>query len=246
MQFLIIGGTGRSGQLVIEEALNRGKHTHLSINTSNSDLNSPGHQVIALVRKSGSLKERKGLSTIIGSPLIESDILRALASAPNSVDVVIVTLNARRVSDSPFAAVDPVDTPPRLISDSVHNTLSSMRGASPQVPKIVLMSAVGTGESWDSLNFLMRFTFTHTNMRFSREDHDAADQELKTVREEVKFVEVRPWMLTDGPAADVKVYPDCGKGAGFMPKISRASVAKFLVDAAETSKYDGKAPVITN
>lgn len=227
MRFLVIGGSGRSGQLVISEALSR------------------GHQVTALVRNMSSLEARKGLTIVKGLPLNEVDISNALAAADSSVDVVLFTLNARRVSDSPFAAPDPENSPPRLMADSVRNALSAMRGTNPRVPKIVVMSAVGTGESMNNVNFLMRFVFRYTNMRFSREDHDAVDQELRAAGD-VKFVEVRPWVLTDTEAAEVKVFPDDGRGAGFMPKISRASVARFMVEAAEVSTYDGRAPVITN
>lgn len=190
------------------------------------------------------MEERKGLTIVEGSPLNEEDISNALAAGAGKVDVVLVTLSARRTSDSPLAPPH-LDSPPRLMADSVRNALSAMRRASPPVPKIVAMSSVGTGESMGNVNVLMRFTFSHTNMRFSRADHDAVDQELRAARD-IKFVEVRPWMLTENEAAEVKVFPDDGRGAGWMPKISRASVARFMVDAAEVSTYDGRAPVITN
>ncbi|KAM0273587.1 hypothetical protein ACHAQH_008250 [Verticillium albo-atrum] len=227
MQFLVIGASGRSGQLVVQEALSK------------------GHQVIALVREGSAFSERQGLTIVKGTPLEASSIAKALASSQSGVDAVLVTMNARRISDSPFAAPDLINSPPRLMADSVQNAISAMRGASPPVRKIVVMSAVGTGDSMSNVNFLMRFTFAHTNMRFSREDHDAVDQELRAARD-IDFVEVRPWLLTDGDAAEVKVYGDDGKGAGFMPKISRASVARFMVEGAETSQYNGRAPVITN
>ncbi|KAG9253760.1 NAD-dependent epimerase/dehydratase [Emericellopsis atlantica] len=227
MKFLIIGGSGRSGQLVIEEALSK------------------GHQVTALVRNPAPLEEREGLTIVKGSPLNVTDIARALETKTFPFDAVFFTLNARRVSDSPFAAADPVNSPPRLMADSVRNAIAAMRGATPPVPKIVVMSAAGTGSSFKNLNFLIRLVFTHTNMRLSREDHDAVDKELRDAQG-IRFVEVRPHMLTDAEAADVKVYPDDGKGAGFMPKVSRASVARFMVQAAESSEYDGKAPIIAN
>ena len=82
-------------------------------------------------------------------------------------------------------------------------------------------------------------------MSVSRKDHDLVDTELRKTKD-IEFVEVRPWMLADGEAAVIKVYGDDGKGAGFMPKITRASVAKFMVEAAVTSEYNGQSPVITN
>lgn len=173
------------------------------------------------------------------------EITSAISTSSTPIDAVLVTLNARRVTESPFAAPHP-DSPPRFMADSVKDTMSAMRKAQPQIPKIVVMSSVGTGSSIANVNILVRFMMTHTNMALSRKDHDEVDKELRSAGEGLKFVEVRPWMLTDGDAAEVKVYGDDGKGAGFMPKTSRASVAKFMIEAAETSKYDGKSPVITN
>lgn len=198
----------------------------------------------ALVRKTGSLSEQEGLTTALGSPVNEADISNAISASPSNIDVVLVTLNARRVSDSPFAAPDP-NSPPDFMTQCIKNVLSAMRAAATPIPKIVVMSAAGTAESINNMNILMRFVFTHTNMKFSREDHEGVDRELKAARD-IKFVEVRPWMLTDLDAAEVKVFPDNGAGAGFMPKISRASVAKFMVEAAEGSQYDMGTPVITN
>lgn len=172
------------------------------------------------------------------------DISNAIASSSGPIDAIIITLNARRVSDSPFAALHP-DSPPNFISTSVENVITAMHKASPPVKKVVLMSSVGTGESMNNVNFLMRGVFSHTNMRISRDDHELADKALKSATG-IDFVEVRPWMLAEGDAAAVKVYGDDGKGAGFMPKITRASVAKFIVEAAATTKYNGKSPVITN
>lgn len=252
MKYLVIGGSGRSGQLVISEAIRKGTCSYNPVPhwagvslLQVTNIKITGHEIIALVRNKSSLEERKGLEVVTGSPLSTDDISRAIAASDTPVDAVLVTMNARRASDSPFAAPDPVDSPPRLMADSIHNTLVAMKSASPPIRKIVAMSSVGTGSSWDNVNCLMRLVFDYTNMRHSREDHDAVDQELRQAND-IKFVEVRPWMLTEGEAAEVKVYGDDGKGAGFLPKISRASVATFMVEAAETSKYDGQSPVITN
>lgn len=227
MKFFIIGASGRTGQLVIDDALSK------------------GHSVTALVRNASSLTPKQGLTIVTGSPVDPKSLSSAFASADGPIDAVIFTMAARRVNESPFAAPDPVNSPPRLMADSMRNTLSAMKNASPRTPKIVAMSSVGTGESMANVNYLMRFVFSHTNMKHSRQDHDEVDKELKAA-EDVVFVEARPWMLTEGEAAEVKVFPDNGEGAGFMPKISRASVASFLVDAAVSTEYDGRSPVITN
>lgn len=112
------------------------------------------------------------------------------------------------------------------------------------VRKIVIMSSSGTGSSFASLNFLMRLVFTTTNMKYQMEDHNAVDAEIR--KSGVDFVLVRPAMLTEGPEAEVKVHGDDGKGSGFLPKISRESVAGFLMKAVQGSEFIGRSPVISN
>ncbi|KAH8170208.1 NAD(P)H-binding domain-containing protein [Sarocladium implicatum] len=226
MKFFVVGASGRTGQLVIDDALRK------------------GHSVTALVRSASSIQPRENLTVVTGSPLDPSSLTSAFSSS-GPIDAVIFTMASRRVSESPFAAPDPVNSPPRMMADSMKNVLVAMRDASPRATKIVAMSSVGTGESMENVNYLVRFMFSHTNMKYSRQDHDEVDKELKAAKD-IVYVEARPWLLTDNEAAEVKVFPDNGLGAGFMPKISRASVASFLVDAAASSKYDGRSPVITN
>lgn len=225
MHFLMIGGSGRIGQMVVQEALSR------------------EHKVTALIRKSSSLPAQDNLVIVEGTPMNPEDISKAfVADASSSPTAVIVALSARRTSDSPFAAPSP-DTPPRMMADSVANVISAMKEHG--VRKIVINSAVGVGSSYDALNCLLKPVFNYSNMRLQMVDHNAVD--VETRRAGVDFVLVRPCMMVEGPPAEVKVYSDDGKGSGFMPKITRESVARFMVvDALEGREYDGKSPVITN
>lgn len=112
------------------------------------------------------------------------------------------------------------------------------------VQKIVIMSAFGVGDSFLNLNFLMRPVIKHTNMASQFEDHRLVDE--KTRPSGLDWVMVRPAMLTEKEATPVKDLGDTGEqcGGGFMPSISRAGVAKFLVEAAESEKWDNRTPVI--
>lgn len=220
MHFLLLGASGRTGRLVLDEALTR------------------GHQVTALVRSPTALPLRENLTIVQGTPLSLPDITSAFSP---TISAVVVALNARRVSDSPFAAPSP-DTPPRMMADAVANAIQAMKQH--HVRKIVIMSSVGTGNSFANLNLLMRLVFTKTNMSLGREDHNLVDELTRAAG--VDFVLVRPVMLAEGDAAEIKVFPDDGRGAGFMPKITRASVARFMVQALEGDAFVGRSPVITN
>ncbi|KAI1427496.1 hypothetical protein F5Y12DRAFT_712031 [Xylaria sp. FL1777] len=223
MQFLILGGSGRTGKLIIEEAISK------------------GHSVVALVRTPSSLTARPGLTIIQGTPLKREDITKAFRALPTPPDVVLVALSLKRVSDSPFAAVSP-DAPDRIMEDSVANAISVMKDFGTK--RITIMSQWGAGSSFNSMNLLFRGMFQHTNMKYGLAAHNALDKETRQAG--VDFVLVRACVLADGDAAPIRIYPDDGKSIGFLPKITRASVAKFMVEACEKNDFIGKSPVISN
>jgi hypothetical protein len=135
-----------------------------------------------------------------------------------------------------------VTAPPRLMADSHANLVAVMKEH--EIRKIVTMSAFGAGDSFPNLNFLMRLVIKKSNMLYTFQDHDLVDQEMKGSG--MNYVLARPAMLTDKEAGPVKSHGNCGEGSGFMPSISRKSVAVFLIDAAEKSFWDKSTPVISN
>ncbi|WQF82022.1 Putative NAD(P)-binding domain, NAD(P)-binding domain superfamily [Colletotrichum destructivum] len=234
MHVLILGATGRNGALVLAEALER------------------GHTVTALVRdpSAAALAPHPNLTLVKGSPLSLPDLRAAMRTPPgDGPDAIVVALNARRVSDSPFAALHP-DTPAALVHDSVRNALEAMRdddGALPRARKLVVNSMQGAGASNSSLVLPLRVLFNHSNMKHTLDDHNAVDALVRGDRGDgVDWVLVRPPMLTEGESLPVKVYGDEGSGVSWVPKITRRSVAGFMVDAIEKDEWNRGAPVITN
>ncbi|KAH7075237.1 putative TrkA-N domain dehydrogenase [Paraphoma chrysanthemicola] len=218
---LIIGGSGRTGKLVIEELLQR------------------GHEVTALVRNPDAMASEvgSGLRTTTGTPMKQQNVRDAFEQS--NPEVVIVTLSAPRASDSPFAAVV---SPPRLMADSTANVVAVMKEFN--TSKIVIMQAFGVGESWRNLHCVMRLLMKQSNMIYQYDDHNLVAKETKASGE--KFVFVRPSRLEEGEATQIKEWADDGKGVPMLAAISRGSVARFLVQAAESDTWDGTAPVITN
>ncbi|KAI0541395.1 hypothetical protein GGR58DRAFT_18381 [Xylaria digitata] len=223
MQLLVLGGSGRTGKLIIEEAISK------------------GHSVVALVRSPSSLAARPGLTTVQGTPVNRKDITRAFGASPTRPNAVLVALGLKRVSDSPFAAVSP-DAPDRIMEDSVANAVSVMKDFGAK--RLIIVSQWGAGDSWGSMSFPFRAMFKHTNMKYGLAAHNALDQETR--QSGVEFVLVRACVLADGDAAPIRVYPDNGEAIGLLPKITRASVAKFMVEACEKDDFVGKSPVISN
>lgn len=251
MQILLLGATGRTGTQVLKELLAR------------------NHKVTALARNPESLESTlpnrsSNLTIIPGSPLNKTDISTALAASTSPVDAVITTLNPRRASDSPFAAVDPTDSPPRMMADSMVGVLAALTddaearrnnssnnnnntSSSKKRAKVVALSALGAGSSAPHAHCLLRLLFRHSNMRFTYEDHDAVEEELVRQQQQqqqaIPYVLVRPTRLVEEDGMAARVFDEDGT-VGMMEAISRGAVARFLVDAAEGDEWDGKAPII--
>ncbi|KAM5345760.1 hypothetical protein ACJ41O_011621 [Fusarium nematophilum] len=229
MHILLLGATGRNGSLILQSALSR------------------NHSVTALVRNPSSFPTPHSslLTLVAGSPTSQSDLEAALLQLPHPPDAVIVALGHRRTGESPFADPAP-DCPPDLVESAVRAVLAAVKAVKPdRQPKIVVNSSQGVGSSWSSMTAPFRFVFTHSKaMRQGLEDHAKADA---LVRESgLAFVLARPVRLTEGPAGNVRSWPDDGRGAPWFTPITRASVAEWLVDAVEGTEFDGRSPVLTN
>ena len=223
MRVLILGASGRTGKLATAAALKR------------------GHTVTALVRKASSMQSLDGLTIVRGTPLEQSDIEKAFAATPNDpIQTVMVTLNASRETDSPFSK--PV-APPSFLRDCVRNTTAIM--AQQRVKRIVIMSAFGIGSSWSQLPWLVKLIFRYTNMSYQMKDHEETDAAVKRI-DSLDWMLVRPAMLKEGDAAPVKEFGEVGKGLSLFGGITRASVAEFMVEAAEQGEWNQQAVVIAN
>lgn len=110
--------------------------------------------------------------------------------------------------------------------------------------RIIVLSQWGAGSSFSSVNFLLRAMFKYTNMKHGLAAHNTVDEEIRQAG--VEFVLVRACVLADGDAAPIRLYSDDGEAVECLPKITRASVARFMVEACETDDFVGKSPVISN
>ncbi|KAK1633368.1 hypothetical protein BDP81DRAFT_397262 [Colletotrichum phormii] len=83
---------------------------------------------------------------------------------------------------------------------------------------------------------------------YTLDDHNAVDTLIKgdAGNDVVDWVLIRPPMLVEGEKLPVNVYDDEGSGVCWMPKITRRSVAGFMVDAVEKKEWNRSAPVVTN
>ncbi len=226
MRILILGGSGRTGFLALAEALAR------------------NHTVTAIIRRPDALAPQPNLSVITGTPLNHADISKAFADAPRSdpIRAVVSTLNTGRTSDNPWAKTT---SPPSLMADSVRNALAVMREHG--VKKMVVLGTNGIGSSRANSGWFFNWVVDHSNLKITFDDHYEVQKILEAEAEkdgDFKWVDVRATGLGNGEKKEVKEFGNEGKGVGWF--VSRKSVAGFLLDAVEGSRWDGQTPVISN
>lgn len=215
-KLLLLGATGRTGRLVLEEAL------------------AQGHQVVALVRRPDALTlKHPSLTVFGGDPSSAVDVQRALTGC----DAVISTLNNNRTSDSPFAK--PV-SPPGFMTGVMRHVIASMKAQG--VRRIAVLSAAGAGESFADMPWIFRLLIRKTNLGHTYSDHD--QQERLVMGSGLEWTFARPVGLHDGEPRGSLIHSSGGNPKPGM-RISRLTVARFLVGCLENHALVGKAPVLS-
>jgi uncharacterized protein YbjT (DUF2867 family) len=124
---------------------------------------------------------------------------------------------------------------PRYFSQGTGLVIEAMKASG--VRRLVVLSALGVGESAKLVGFVARTLLAGFILKVPFEDHDR--QETMTRESGLDWVIARPGRLTDGPAKGGTV-----KKTTLEPvpgSISRADLADFLVEAAESDAWVGKA-----
>lgn len=215
-RILLLGGTGRTGQLVIDEALQRGL------------------QVVALVRRPEALTPTNPhLTVVAGNPSSASDV----ANAMKGCDAVISALNNNRVSDAPWAK--PV-SPPGFMAGVMRNVLTAAHAQG--VRRVVLMSAAGAGDSLGDMPWIMRWLVRKTNLSHTYRDHD--EQEALLMASGLEWTILRPVGLHDGAPRGALVFSVHQQPKSGM-RIARRSVARQLVACLDDHASIATAPVLS-
>ena len=105
------------------------------------------------------------------------------------------------------------------------------------VPRLVVLSSLGTGESRVLSNWFVRTLLVDGLLKLPSQDHER--QEALTRASGLEWVIARPGRLPNGPGRGRYV-----KRAEIAPvpgSIARADVADFLVSAADSDAWVGKA-----
>jgi putative NADH-flavin reductase len=151
MKILILGATGRTGKLIIEEALKR------------------GHEISTIARNPEKLKDYK-IEVIQGTPYDFETVEKAIAGC----EAVINTLNVSRKSDNPWA---PLAAPGDLISKSAANAVKAMGKSG--IKRFVALGAIGAGRSWKTAPGILKFFISISNLKIAFLDHGKQEEILE-------------------------------------------------------------------
>lgn len=108
------------------------------------------------------------------------------------------------------------------------------------VSRLIVMTAMGTGESWKDLSLINR-AFYATLLRSSLKDHNAQEIVIKTST--LDWTIIRPSGLTDEPRTGEYDYGENIRSK--TSRIPRADVADLMLKAIEEKSLIGKALTIT-
>jgi len=203
MKILLLGATGRTGTIVLQEALAKGL------------------KVRALARRCERLPKHPNLQVFEGDPSNIDDLALALESCER----VIAVLNISRKSDFPWSALR---SSPSFLSTVMRNLLELSQEASLQ--RIVLCSAWGVGDSWSEIPAWFQFLINNSNIGIAYQDHQRQEELLQ--KSPVPHTIVRPAGLTNGKKNQEIIESFQGSPKPKLT-ISRRSLATYLLVALE-------------
>jgi len=184
-----------------------------------------GHNVTAFVRDPARLAiANKNLHLVTGDVF---DIA-SVAQAIKGQDAAICALGAG--SDLKKTTVR---------ASGTRNIIKGMQQNS--VKRLMVVTAMGVGESWDTLSMINKFFFA-VLLKSSRDDHEA--QEAAVKESGLDWTIIRPSGLVDTPRTGVY---DFGENIPTKTsKIARADVADLIIKELEQNSNIGKALTISN
>jgi putative NADH-flavin reductase len=215
MRILLLGATGRTGRLLLQQALQR------------------GHEVMVLVRDRHKITiTDTNLQVMQGHPADRS----CLDTAMKGCDAVLSTLNIARYNDFPWT---PLRSPKDLLSN-VMTQLVSLAG-SHNIERIIFTSAWGVGDTEKDIPGWFRWLVKKSNLRYPYQDLYRTEELIK--KTSLQWTAVRPTVLTNAKKiVPVKISKAGDRVPSLF--ISRATVASFILDALEQKLCVTEAPVI--
>ena len=212
MKVVVFGATGKTGTEIVSQALAK------------------KHEVTAFARDPSRLTlENKTESWEDRLRLVSGDVFdfSAVKQAVKGKEAVICSLGSNSLAKT------------TVRSQGTANIVLAMEEE--HVDRLLVVSAMGTGESWSSLSFTNKL-FYATLLRSSRQDHEA--QETVVKKSNLDWTILRPSGLTDGALTGTYAIGENIKGES--SRIARVDVAHAIVKELDEKAFVRMAVTITN
>jgi len=175
-----------------------------------------GHEVVAQARASSAYRPPAGAALLRADPL---EAQRPVELAP--FDAVVSCIGQRHVD--PRNPLSPMAPPADLCARVADALVASGRPGQ----RVAVLSAAGVGDSLDRIHMTWRFALPRTSLASAYADLERMEAAL--LGSSLDVLCVRPVVLLDLGRRPARVL----ERAGPLARISRRSVATFLIEAAE-------------
>jgi len=216
MRILILGATGRTGRVLLHEALKR------------------GHRVTVLISHKGALKINPELVEVYeGTPLNKF----TLSDAMQGCDAILSTLNISRISDSPWSKLR---TSKDFLSSSIKHIIEA--ATENNIKRVIITTAWGVAETRKDIPFWFRWLIDKSNIRYQYRDHEKQEVLLKASN--LEWTIIRPVGFSDSEKLrEIKVSFNNQPKPSVT--IARRNVARFMLNVLENNLYTRQIPVIS-
>lgn len=215
MRILLLGATGRTGKLVLKEALEK------------------GYKVNCLARNASRINKQQNLTIFEGNAHDAADVKKSIANC----DAIISVLNISRKSDFPWARLR---TPPQYMSKVMSRLIPIAQEQN--IKRITVCSAWGVAETKQDIPTWFKWTIDYSNIAVAYKDHEKQESILE--KSELNWTIVRPVGLSNFKTKEkIKESYNNQPKPGLL--ISRQSLAKYLVASLENHNLFRKKVVIS-
>lgn len=204
---LIIGGTGKTGNLLAEDFLDLGIIPVCFGRSASKETVPPG----ALAFRGDSLSKS------------------SLSSSMEDVDAIVVCLSITRLGGSPFSKVV---GDRELHSKSMNSIVDLAKEYG--VDRVLKVSAQGVGDSWNRAGILFRGLVTTSNLRIAFSDHDVSDSILSG--SSLNWTIIRPPILGTSKSRYGLIAGTNLKTRSY-DTISREELSAWIVDNLDKGAY---------
>jgi putative NADH-flavin reductase len=216
MRILLLGATGRTGKLLLEQALEH------------------GHIVHALVRDKQKIPFQKyNLLIHEGTPIDKT----ALDKAMQGCEAVLSALNISRKYEFPWAALR---TPKDFLSVTMRNIIEL--SAKNNIRRVVFISAWGVSETKKDLPGWFRSLVDNSSLRYQYHDHERQEEIVKNST--LNWTALRPVFLSNSKKLKEVIvsFNNEPKPNLYM---SRRNLAAFMLNVLEKNLYRCQSPVVS-